>query len=616
MITLLHARLGRRWARARQDGERGVALITVIGLGAVLLLLSATMVSVAISGATASRTDSDFNAAIAAAYAGVEDYQSKLANDNTYPQYGVKGTEFSKTSTFTGAAGNPAFGVGAAGTWMPVAGSPTSSYRYEVDNSAYSKSGILRLRATGKVGTTTRTVVAGLKQKGFIDFLYFTDYELFDPQLSNTSCTPAYEWAVTDRPACTTLQFGSADVIDGPLHSNDTLLICGATFNGAVTSANPDSPRYSTPSGCGTPKFVNPNYPLFAKRVDMPATNQSLRQEVRSDLTSSTVPRPGCLFTGPTTITFNSGGTMSVYSPYTVATNVSGEPATGGSVASGCGTPGFSSSGGTLGSPGGQTMPVIANNLIFVQDVPSLTSDPNFPKKAPTSFSCTGADGATPGNGVGFPVVGETPPVTSGDTISYGCTKGDVFVKGALKGNVTVAAANYVYITGNLTYVDQAADMLGLVGQNAVFVHNPVKTTTTTETYNATCRNGFFVYTCTQTRDVTTSTLLDRSKTDRTVSAAILSVAHTFTVQNYNLDNGYPKGKLIINGAIAQKFRGPVATTSGGAIVTGYTKAYKYDTRMEFMAPPKFLSPVSTSYGISQLVESKTAFTAAGVEIK
>jgi Tfp pilus assembly protein PilX len=616
MISLLHARLGRRWARVRHDGERGVALITVIGLGAVLLILSATMVSVAIGGTRASRSDSDFNAAIAAAYAGVEDYQSKLANDNTYTQYGTKATEFSKTSTFTGTADNRAFGVGATGTWMPVGDSTTSSYRYEVDNSAYSKSGILRLRATGKVGTTTRSVVAGLKQKGFIDFLYFTDYEIIDPQLSNTSCAPAYDWAVTSRANCSPLQFGPADVIDGPLHTNDTLLICGATFNGTVTSANPGTPRFDTPSGCSAPTFAVSGSPAFAKRVDMPATNQSLRQEVRSDLKNSTVPRPGCLYTGPTTITFNSGGTMTVYSPYTVATNVAGEPVTSGSVAGGCGSPGFSASGSTLGSPGGQTLPVPANNLVFVQDVPSLASDPNFPKTALKSFSCTGADGKVAGNGVGFPVRDETPPVTSGDTISYGCTKGDVFVKGALKGNVTLAAANYVYVTGDLTYVDPAADMLGLVGQNAVFVHNPVRTTTTTESYNATCRNGFYVYTCTQTRDVSTSTLLDRSRTDRTVSAAILSVAHTFTVQNYNLDNGNPKGKLIINGAIAQKFRGAVATTQGGSIVTGYTKAYKYDTRLAFMAPPKFLSPVSTSYGISQLVESKTAFTAAGVEIK
>jgi len=36
---------------------------------------------------------------------------------------------------------------------------------------------------------------------------------------------------------------------------------------------------------------------------------------------------------------------------------------------------------------------------------------------------------------------------------------------------------------------------------------------------------------------------------------------------------------------------------------------------MRYTAPPKFLSPVSTSYGITQLVESKTAVAASGKEL-
>jgi len=616
MIRLLHARLGRRLTLLRRSADRGVALITVIALGAVLLLLSATMVAVAVSGTTSARTDSDWNAAIAAAYAGVEDYQSKLANDNTYTQYGSAATQFSKTSTFTGTASNPAFGVGTSGTWAPVGESKTSSYRYEVDNSAYSTSGVLRLRSTGRVGQTTRTVVADLKQAGFIDFLYFTDYEVSDPQLTGSSCTPAYAWAVAARPGCTSIQFGSADVFDGPVHSNDTLVICGATFNGVVTSSKTDTPRYSTPDGCGTPGFAVAGSPAYAKNVPMPATNSKLLQETRSDI-PTTVPRPGCLYTGPTTITFNADGTMTVYSPWTRATNTKNDPATAGSAAPGCGTPGTTAGGGTLGSPGGQTLPVVANNLIYVQDVPAATSDPNWSKDLPKQYSCTSAEGARAGNGVGFPAAGETPPSTSGDTTSYSCTKGDVFVKGVVKGNVTVAAANYVYVTGDLTYADAAKDMLGLVGQNAVYVYNPVKSVTTVENYTDTCYYWYGgAYRCTKQREVTVSQLLDRSKSDRVIQAAILSVAHTFTVQNYNQDSGYTKGKLRITGAIAQKFRGPVATTSGGVLVTGYAKAYSYDARMAFMAPPKFLSPVSTSYGINQLVESKTAVTPSGAEIR
>ena len=102
----------------------------------------------------------------------------------------------------SGALINPAFGVGAAGTWGAVAGSDsTAFYRYEVDNSKYSLSGTLRIRATGRVGKVTRSVVANLKQQGFIDFLYFSDYEIQDPDQSGASVTTCVKYAWAGRPS-------------------------------------------------------------------------------------------------------------------------------------------------------------------------------------------------------------------------------------------------------------------------------------------------------------------------------------------------------------------------------------------------------------------------------
>ncbi|MFF1875880.1 hypothetical protein, partial [Kitasatospora herbaricolor] len=157
---------------------------------------------------------------------------------------------------------NPAFGVGKTGKWAAVAGSNESStdltprayYRYEVDNSQYSATGILRLRSTGKVGTVTRSVVADLRQQGFIDFLYFTDYEMLDPDINaSTGCTVEHSWALTTaRPNSCLSQFVAADTIKGPLHSNDTINICGGTFEQKVTSSNAtlkNGVRYTT-AGC------------------------------------------------------------------------------------------------------------------------------------------------------------------------------------------------------------------------------------------------------------------------------------------------------------------------------------------------------------------------------
>ncbi|MEN0085385.1 MAG: hypothetical protein AAGC66_11525 [Leifsonia sp.] len=570
------------------QNEDGLALPMVMIIGMVLLLLVSVMTATTLSGSIKSAGDSNWNAAIAAAYAGIEDYQSKLANDNTYQQYGNSSAPFSGGSSFTGTDGNPAFGIGTTGSWATVPGSGGASlYRYEVDNSKYGLAGTLRLRSTGKVGSTTRSVVADLKQSGFIDFLYFTDYEIQDPATSSTSCVPAYAWAVSSRPNCTSIQFASSDVINGPAHSNDTMQICGATFNSIVTTGyNPTSGNaYIIPSGCSAGTFALSGYPRYSPVVAMPATNTQMKQETRTDL-PATVARPGCLYTGPTTITFNSDGTMTVRSPWTKATNVVGDPPTAAGVnpTTNCGTPGYASAG-KLGSPSGQTIPVPANNLIFVQSVPTSTSDPNGYATGtyPTSFTCASSSGSTgTSNGLGYPAVNEAAPSSSTSAPSYGCRSGDVFVQGNVHGAATVAADNYVYVVGDIKYVDGQNDMLGLVGQNAVWVYNPVNSS---------------------------GSLLDSSQTGREIDAAILSVAHTFQVQNYKAGK---KGTLTIDGAIAQKFRGPVAQSSGGTITTGYAKNYQYDPRLAYQAPPKFLSPVSTTYGTTAVVEVKTAFAPDG----
>ncbi|MEB0002150.1 hypothetical protein QN357_04245 [Cryobacterium sp. RTC2.1] len=583
MITWRLKRAGVR------DDDDGVALIAVIGIGAVLLLLVTTMLASSVSGLVKADNDQDWNAAMSAAYAGVEEYQSKLANDNTYQQYGSLATSFSTGSSYTSTDANPAFGIGAGGSWAAVDGSAgRAAYRYEVDNSKYAATGVIRLQATGRVGKITRSVVADLKQQGFIDYLYFTDYEIQDPALSSTSCIPAYGWAVSSRPNCTAIQFGPTDVIAGPVHSNDVLRICGSTFKMRVTTAYQPTTgdRYILPSGCSTPTFAIAK-PEFAPVVSMPQTNLLLKQETRSDLTTTGVPRPGCLYTGPTTITFNAAGTMTVRSPWTRKTNVAGDPATSGTVSATCGTPGTVA--GSLGSSTGQTISVPANNLVYVQSVPRTSSDPNYWATGtyPSGFTCASASGSSgTSNGLGYPTVNEQAPSSTSSAPSYGCDKGDVFVKGQVHGALTVASDNYVYVVGDITYVDKQADILGLVGQNAVWVWNPVDSR---------------------------SNLLDPATTGREIDAAILSVGHTFIVQNN--DDGL-KGVLTVYGSIAQKFRGPVGTAmvSGGVttLVSGYSKAYAYDPRLRYSAPPKFLSPVSTSYGVTVLVESKTAFNFDG----
>jgi hypothetical protein len=330
--------------------------------------------------------------------------------------------------------------------------------------------------------------------------------------------------------------------------------------------------------------------PVYSTPIDMPPTNTELKKETRNDL-SDEVPRPGCLYTGPTVITFETAAgvpKMRVLSPWTKKTNIAATVA-GATNPSACGTPGTGTNG--LGSSTGALIDVLDLNIVYVQAVPAVGSaDANAPanSNAPTNVTCANASGSTPPGWyyrtgstyiARFPAASEITPSGSGSLVHYGCKAGDLFVSGTVGGQITLAAENYIYITGDLTYIDKQSDMIGLIGTNAIYVWNPVSSTS--------------------------GTSLLSGVHDREIDAAILSVAHTFQVQNYNRGD---RGTLTIFGAVAQKFRGSVGMASG----EGYTKDYQYDSRFRNTAPPKFLTPVSTTYGVTQYATVPAAFDADG----
>ena len=81
-----------------------------------------------------------------------------------------------------------------------------------------------------------------------------------------------------------------------------------------------------------------------------------------------------------------------------------------------------------------------------------------------------------------------------------------------------------------------------------------------------------------------------------TVEAAILSLKHSFIVDNYQC--GDDLGTLTVKGAIVQKYRGPVGTGSGGSVDTGFAKNYWYDDRFRYRSPPYFLTPIDAAWDV------------------
>ena len=147
---------------------------------------------------------------------------------------------------------------------------------------------------------------------------------------------------------------------------------------------------------------------------------------------------------------------------------------------------------------------------------------------------------------------------------------------------MTIAAANDIVVTGDVTTDLNGPSVMGLVANNFIRVQHGVTT-----------RSGDTAGRLRQRRRNIAADDLNSLRID----AAMLALNHSFIVDNY--DCGSPiTGNLTINGAIAQLFRGTVGTTSGGRSVTGYLKNYNYDDRLAVQQPPFFFDLASASWRI------------------
>jgi hypothetical protein len=514
-------------SRLRNE-DRGVALVTVILLTAVTLVLVSAMVSYGVGSLPLSRHDQDWNAALGAANAGLNDYVFRLDQNTNYWQY-------SKTNP-------PPDGNQAFSQYVAVPGPANKGqYRYAANTSTLAVDGSIKLTVTGVAKGVKRTVYATVRKRSFLDYLYFTNYETkdpaayvsppdpFTPAQAQTFCAK-YDYAARDS-RCILIYFISQDTINGPLHSNDAIHVSGnPQFNGPTSTSCPKSYCPKGWLGSGSPSFVASGDPAYKSPLTMPPSDSAIKSH--TDISQGGT---GCLYTGPTQITFTSAGRMTVVSPFTKSTNAGCAP--------------------------GSNLVLPPNGVVYVQSVPTNPSDPNYTNGCPYS-------GNYP---PGLPV-----PI-SGDITQYVCRDGDLFVSGTLKGQVTAAADHNIVVVGNTQYASGVTgiDLLGLIANNYVQVMHPVSCPSSCSNLKNKQGNYF---------------------QNPVIQAAILSLQHSFIVQNYQY--GAPLGSLSINGAIAQQYRGPVGTFSGGSIVTGYAKAYLYDTRLKYLSPPHFLNPVQAAWQV------------------
>jgi Tfp pilus assembly protein PilX len=287
----------------RLRSEGGFAMATVMGVLMVVSLASVAAFAATTGDIRSGTDDVQRKQAYAAAEAGLQAYAYQLSLDADL------WSRCDQVSS-TGLIVNQRVAPNGARQWSTLPGS-SAQYALEIlpANGASScdpnnsetvfdtTSGTFRIRSTGRAraGAPRVSLIATFRKPSFADYVYFTDSEGGN------------------------IRFVTGDQVNGPLHTNDALLICGSpkfgrspadnievvkpgAGNGWSADANcaGSAPQVNFPPSSGNGSVGTWRYP--SANLQLPQSNAALKADAAS----------AYRFLGETRITFNSGGTMTV----------------------------------------------------------------------------------------------------------------------------------------------------------------------------------------------------------------------------------------------------------------------------------------------------------------
>jgi hypothetical protein len=117
--------------------------------------------------------------------------------------------------------------------------------------------GTFRVSSTGTSNNVSRTLVAQYKRTSFLDYVYFSNYEDEEPMWAVETGTQtrentvpglncaAYAWAGRSS-NCQGIFFGGGDIVNGPLHSNNTVYTYG--YGGTTIFGRTSADQIQTPN--------------------------------------------------------------------------------------------------------------------------------------------------------------------------------------------------------------------------------------------------------------------------------------------------------------------------------------------------------------------------------
>lgn len=584
-------------SRSLGRDERGFTMVVVLGIMLIVTLLSIAALSAAQGDLGPGAHDRARKVAYAAAEAGVQNYLFHLSQDHNYWAKCTTGAQ-------PQAVNDPWNGVNPTAdprNWMAL---PNAQERYTIEllpaNGASAcspadpdatmidvASGTFKIRATGEdfPNGLKRSIIATFKRQSLLDYLYFTDKETYSADLYPMNVAGAHtreatgsgDIATWGRRACERYwgsdsllgNRGGAPAFDGQYQNASGSWVAAPRFTCSELAFKPGdalhAPVHSNDEllvECGDP------VPRFGDSIDDAIQTSSLGQPVvspadpRGGFRGCSAPRePYVNF--PTTSPARAAGT---WRPRAAALQL---PLTNSSLLRDT-APAYRFKGTTKITMNGTTMRVTT-------------------AQAPSSP----VDMAIPADGVVYVANdGSCPQYTPIDSSAAPDTCGNLELKGDYGANVTFSAENDILVKDSITRTSSGSQfLLGLIAVDFVRVAHPVQGCNPASACN-------LVTNCTNSPSTPTSV---------SITAAILSLTRSFIVDNWFC--GASLGTLTVNGAIAQKYRGPTGRLDSVAGRSGYydAKDYRYDPKFRYRSPPHFSDPVQAQWRVQTFSEQAPA---------
>jgi hypothetical protein len=638
------------------DGERGIAMIMVLGVTFVLSIFALAALGYATASLPGARHSEDYQIAGAAAEAGINDYLERLEVCDTYWKAPCANSATDNTNGGASWVSVPDTSSGVAST---------GQYTYKLLSSS---GGLLRLEVKGRspasacnaaqTSCVTRVFTVDLNKPGLLNYVYYTSLETTDPLLypNYQSSFQANDYGVAGKngvpsSGTTTSSTGSGSskrttttkttiTFDAISTAQDTQSIrdnCGAQTDGSDkqyyyegrdsaswswTYTETVETKVTNGSGSTLSDTTSTTYPTESVPCSLTSIQFASGDTINGPLyTEDAMQINGATFKNKKTVTlwnssdpvqpasannwyWGSGPSASGYSPTSTTTDVA-LPSSNTSLeqdadytvgGDGCLYTGPTKI--TLRSDG--QINVVSPYTTATNSGGSTATNANCGTPGTSSGQLGNSSGATvPGPPNGVIYVQDVPGGTS-------CSMSTVISKLGYPNTSDYSYGNFscsdgtAYVSGsgfNGDYTIGTQQDLYIVGD------------TTYASFSGTdslglVANGFvYVY-----NPVNTSGNELMSTPVTNIDAAILSVDDSFTVENYN--RGSHVGTLNVDGGIYQLYRGPVGTGGSGGCAsagsTGYCKNYTYDSRLPYEPPPYFLDPVDAQWQVVQQTQQSS----------